>query len=300
MPRTNSWALVVALVLLATIAPTGAAQSAPATKGSLIIVGGGERPPTVTQRFLDLAGGRGHARIAVIPMASAEAAETGRELAAEFDSLGARSFVLLIDRTQAESEAVAHQLDSATGIWFSGGDQTRLTPILAGTATLRAMLARYRAGAVVGGTSAGAAIMSEAMITGNQKPPSDTAGYYGDEYPTIARKRIDVATGFAFLTNAIVDQHFIRRERHNRLLSAVLERPQLLGVGIDESTALEVRPDGTWRVLGASAAVVYDARAARITPVGDPLLGATEIRTHVLPAGSTFDPKTGRGRLPGS
>ena len=183
-----------------------------------------------------------------------------------------------------------HRLDSATGIWFCGGDQARLTDVLGGTASLRAIHARYQAGAVVGGTSAGAAIMSDSMITGDQTPPGDTTGYYGDEYPTIERRRIEVTPGLGFLHGAIVDQHFLRRERHNRLLSAVLERPGLLGVGIDESTAIEVSPDGRWHVLGESDVIVYDARHARVTAAGAPLLGATDIRVHLLPSGSVYDP----------
>lgn len=271
--------------------PRGSADS----RGSLIIVGGGDRPPAVMMRFLELAGGSGRARIAVVPMASSEPEATGREVAAEFDSLGARAFVVLLDRALASSETSERLLDSVTGIWFTGGDQALVTAALAGTVALRAMQARYRAGAVIGGTSAGAAIMSDSMITGNQTPPGDSTGYYGDQFPAIARRWVQIAPGLGFLPGAIVDQHFIRRERHNRLLSAVLERPHFLGVGIDEATALEVRPDGSWRVLGQSAVVIYDARRARITSRSRPLLGATDLRVHVLPPGGAFDPETGRG-----
>ena len=161
------------------------------------------------------------------------------------------------------------------------------------------MQARYQGGAVVGGTSAGAAIMSDSMITGDQTPLNDTTGYYGDEYPAIARRRVQVIPGLGFLHNAIVDQHFIKRERHNRLMSAVLERPSLIGVGIDESTALEVDPDGLWRVLGESAVVVYDARKAHITSDGQSVLGATEMRVHLLPSGSTFNPQNGQATIAG-
>jgi cyanophycinase len=103
--------------------------------------------------------------------------------------------------------------------------------------------------------------------------------------------------GFSFVTNAIIDQHFVRRRRSNRLLGLVLESTQRLGVGIDESTALEIGPDGIWHVLGASVAVVFDARRARITPAAA-TLGASGITTHILPAGSRFDPRTGVATLP--
>ncbi len=90
----------------------------------------------------------------------------------------------------------------------------------------------------------------------------------------------------------------MRRRRLNRLISAVLEHPELVGVGIDESTALEVGPDGRWKVLGESVAVVFDARQARVTPSGAPALGASAMRMEVLPAGSVYDPRSGRAELP--
>ncbi len=297
MSRNARWMPALAVLAVMTSAPSVSFVERARPTGSLIIVGGGSRSEAMMRRFVELAGGAGRARIAVVPMASSEAEATGTEVAAELDSLGARSFVFLVDRAQADSPAAAGRLDSATGIWFTGGDQGLLTDAIGGTASLRAMHRRYREGAVIGGTSAGAAIMSDSMITGNQTPPGDTLGYYGDEFPAIARRRVQVVPGLGFLPTAIVDQHFIRRERHNRLLSAVLERPSLIGVGIDESTALEVSPDGTWRVLGESAVVIYDARRARLNGRGTPVLGATDLRVHVLPPGGAFHPNTGRGAL---
>lgn len=279
--------------------PLPASPPGPGLRGSLFIVGGGEQPEGLIARFIELAGGKGHARIAVVPMASEESQATGDEKATDLRERGVDAFVLNVTRAQAEGDSAAALLETATGIWFTGGDQARLTPILLGTPLLRAMQRRYAGGAVIGGTSAGAAIMSDSMITGNQyREPPDTSGYYGDEYPSLARHMTEVVPGLGFLHGVIVDQHFIRRERTNRLLSAVLERPALLGVGIDESTALEVSPDGQWRIWGASAVVVYDARGIRITRAGAPTLGAVDIRVHVLPAGSTYDPRRQRAILP--
>ena len=261
----------------------------PSSRGHLFIVGGGTQPDSLVARFVDLAGGRGRARIAVVPMASGDPTATGEEKVAQLRDFGATAFVLLLTRAQAESAATAGRLDSVSGIWFTGGDQVRLAPVLTGTPTLAAMKARYRAGAVVGGTSAGAAVLSDSMLTGNQHPPGDTLGYYGDEFPTIARGVIEVVPGLGFFPGVIVDQHFIRRERLNRLLAAVLERPTLLGIGIDESTALEVGPDGIWTVRGASSVVVIDARRARVASAARPL-AATDIRLHVLSPGAKFKP----------
>lgn len=267
-------------------------------RGTLFIVGGGSQPVALVKDFVALAGGA-QARIAVVPMASEDAASSGREEADDLQALGARAFVLDITRQQAASDSVVRLLESATGIWFNGGDQLRLAAVLRGTAALGAMQARYRAGAVIGGTSAGAAVMSDSMITGNQRrPDADSVGYYGDEFPNIARGAIQIVPGFGFLHGAIVDMHFIRRERANRLLAVVLERPSLLGVGIDEGTAVRVDPDGRWAVLGRSAAIILDARDARLTPPNAPRLGATGVHLLLLPAGSTFDPRTGRATLP--
>jgi cyanophycinase len=101
------------------------------------------------------------------------------------------------------------------------------------------------------------------------------------------------ADGFGYVDNAIIDQHFVRRRRHNRLISLVLENPRLIGAGIDESTALEVRPDGTWRVLGESVVVVYDARSA-VLAERDHALGAAGMVMHVLPSGAVYDPRNGK------
>ena len=95
-----------------------------------------------------------------------------------------------------------------------------------------------------------------------------------------------------------MDQHFLRRKRHNRLISLVLERAPHLGAGIDESTALIVDAKGLWTVAGASVVVIYDARGAHITSSNAKVLGASDLRMHVLPAGGTFDPKSGTARVP--
>ncbi|HEX5180543.1 MAG TPA: cyanophycinase [Gemmatimonadaceae bacterium] len=280
--------------------PSSGIGSAPSPKGTLFIVGGGEQPKELVQAFVDLAGGT-RARIAVVPTATEESAEAGKEKVDELRGYGAQAFVIDVSRAEAQSDSIVKLIGTATGIWFGGGDQVKLADSLVGTAALRAMLARYEAGAVVGGTSAGAAVLSDSMITGNQKrPDADSVGYYGDEFPNIARGAIQIKPGFGFIRNAIVDMHFIRRERANRLLEVVLERPSLLGVGIDEGTAVRVDPDGKWTVLGRSAAIVLDARDARVTGSAAPRLGASGVHLSLLPAGSTYDPRTGRATLPTS
>ncbi|HEU4585824.1 MAG TPA: cyanophycinase [Gemmatimonadaceae bacterium] len=277
---------------------SAAVQSADAPKGSLLIVGGGPQPDELVQRFVDLAGGARKARIVVFAMASEDGLEGGEEKAEDLRKLGASAINVYITREQADQDSIVHLLDDATGIWFGGGDQSRLTRAIGGTKVEDAIRERYRAGAVVGGTSAGAAVMSTPMITGDERHPGGVRPDTTDPFKTIARDNIITSEGFGLIDGAIIDQHFLRRKRHNRLISTLLEHPKLLGVGIDESTALLVQPDGIWNVLGASAVVVYDARGAAITGAAAPTLGAAGIVMHVLPAGSSFDPRTGKAALP--
>jgi cyanophycinase len=267
-------------------------------KGTLFIVGGGSQPEALVRQFVALAGGPGKARIAILPMATSDAVATGAEKKAQLDSMGADAFVLNITRAQADDDSVVHALAGATGIWFPGGDQTPLAAALRGSGALRMIYDRYRAGAVVGGTSAGAAVMSDSMITGNQFYPGATVAVDSPAFSRIGRRVTEIVPGLAFLHNAIVDQHFIRRQRANRLISVVLERPSLLGVGIDEGAALKVAPDGRWTVLGRSSVMVIDARRAHVTAPSQPMLGGTNLRVSVLPAGSTYDPVSGEASIP--
>lgn len=261
--------------------------------GHLLIVGGGDTPAEVLARFVELAGGAEQARIAVLPMASIDGDEEVAEIVADLRALGAAAWRLDLSREEAEDEEAADRFEGITGFWFCGGDQARLAAILRGTPALAAIQKRYFAGAVVGGTSAGAAVMTTAMLTGNRQQGSE-----GTAMPAIARGLFEIDEGFGFLPGAIVDQHFLQRSRHNRLLSAVLERPGLLGVGIDEQTAILVRPDGRWEILGDSYVKVFDARRARIAPDGGPLTGSSDITLHLLPSRSIYDPANGTSRLP--
>lgn len=274
------------------------APQANAPRGTLFIVGGGSQSDDLVRQFIDLAGGPGKARIAILPMASS-AADAGDDKKLQLDSMGASSFVVRVNRKQADADSVVKLIQSATGIWYGGGDQVLLAAAIGGSATQRAIMERYRAGAVVGGTSAGAAVMSDSMITGNQYFPDRQGPIDSAVFQRVGRRTIEIANGFGFVHNAIIDQHFIRRSRHNRLFSVILERPSLIGAGIDEGTVLKITPDGMWTVLGRSSVMIIDAREAVSTNASAPVLGATGLRVSFLPAGSTYNPRTGRVRLPG-
>jgi cyanophycinase len=279
----------------------GLAQPPAPDHGTLLIVGGGPIPDEIIDRFVELAGGRDRAAIGIFPQAS-QYKDSGVELAQDFEKRGAKARRILVTRSDADRKDAPARLSGITGVWFGGGDQSRLAAVLLGTRMEAEIHALYERGGVIGGTSAGAAVMSALMLTGEERSPGGSRPSSDDSGAsvTIARANVVLAEGFGFLPGSIVDQHFLRRRRHNRLMSAVLESPERLGVGIDESTALEVDPEGCWRVWGESEAVVYDARRAQVAVSSSEQLGASPIRVHVLPAGGCFDPWTGVARLPAS
>lgn len=299
MKRSAALAGICVLAGCASAPRTAPSDATPAhwARGNLVIVGGGPRTGDIMRRFVELAGGAGRARIVVFPMATSYAAEVGPAQVEELHQLGARAWTLDLTRDEAMRDGIARSLDSATGIWFSGGDQTRLMAVLRGTPVAAAIRARYRDGAAVGGTSAGAAVMTTPMITGVERAPGGTRPDTSLSWVTIARDNVETADGLGLLPSAIVDQHFVRRRRHNRLISLVLEHPGHIGVGIDESTALVVDSTGTWSVIGESVVLVVDPRPGAVASARPGAPSARDLRLHILAAGSRFDPRTGRVEL---
>ena len=227
---------------------------------------------------------------------ASEDPDAGLELAEDFRKLGVEAERIVLTRAQAGTEAAARRLDGVTGIWFGGGDQAKLTAAIGHTRVEASIHARYAAGAVVGdlrrrGRDVHADDHRRRAQTRGARPPAKDSS---DAFMTIARDDVVTIDGFGMLPGVIIDQHHVRRRRGNRLLSVVLEHPELVGIGIDESTALEVGPTGPWRVIGESAAVVYDARQAKITSPSAPILGTTGVKLSVVPAGGTYARRQGR------
>jgi cyanophycinase len=224
-----------------------------AIQGKLVICGGGPTPDEVRSRFVELAGGRG-ARIVVIPTASelAEAPDVGTRLevwraqqVASVELFHARS------REEANQPEFLEPLEDATGVWFTGGRQSRVIDTYRDTAAEKSIRAVFEKGGVIGGTSAGAAVMSAVMILrGNPE--------------------VEVGTGFGFLPEAVVDQHFIARNRQARLLKVLADYPKLVGLGIDESTAVIVNGNQL-SVVGQSQVVTC------LSPCDD---YPAEVQTH--------------------
>lgn len=277
-PFASSVSRGCALVVLGLVA------CGPVDAQHLVLVGGGTRPPAVMERIAALAGGA-EGTVVVIPYASGEPAETGAFQAEQFSALGVGCVRV------AGPDAGADVLDGATGVFFSGGDQNRLAARLLGTDLLAAVRGVLARGGVVAGTSAGAAVMSRAMITGGERVNPDSAAA---PFSTVEPGNVVLAEGFGFMDDllgraVVVDQHFVVRKRQNRLLSVAAEHPHLLGFGIDEETALVVAPDGTLEVVGNRGVQVVDASDACPRARGR-LFSARGIRLHLLAPGDVLGP----------
>lgn len=274
-----------AVILLLFIVP--GCQKAEKTvehEGKLFIIGGGKRPPEMIQRMIQEAGLDQDGYIVILPMASSEPDTSVFYAAKQFIEQGA-SHIADFWLTQ-ESEASSSQLDSlrnATLIYITGGDQNRFMEAISGTPVEEAIKTCYLNGGMIAGTSAGAAVMSEKMITGNELKRQD----YRETFRTIEANNIELGKGLGLLTTAIVDQHFIWRSRHNRLITAIIEHPELIGIGIDEATAILVKGNLA-EVIGESQVLVYENPDRSFTINKDEKLGARYLRLRVFLPGESF------------
>lgn len=212
-----------------------------AAQQRLVVVGGGKRPPDAMSKFVEWAGGRA-GKILVIPWATSEPESSFEYLRKDFAALGLESIVLapVAPLTAEKKSAFLSQLNDATGVFFTGGDQVKTMEVLKDESLVHALKERYEKGIVFGGTSAGAAIMSTQMITGE-----------GD-FTVIDGKKVETSAGLGLLPDdVIVDQHFIKRQRQNRLFGLILLSGQKFGIGIDEDTALLVTDNRYGKVVGA-------------------------------------------------
>jgi cyanophycinase len=258
----------------------------PQVKGHLVIIGGGDKPAYIIQKIVDYAGGPA-SKIIIIPNASSDPFGSAEYNVQEFKNLGCTNVdYILFNRADADKDSLVNKIEGATGIFFSGGDQAFLTRDMLGTKLLEKVYEIYNNGGVISGTSAGAAVMSKLMITGNELINKDSS----DIFITIQKNNVEVKEGFGFIKTAFIDQHFIKRKRLNRSISVLLENPDLLGIGIDESTCIVVYPDETFEVLGENQVVIFDAtnsRNIKLDKNGN--LGAENIKMHLLINGDRFD-----------
>ena len=253
-------------------------------RGWIVPVGGAEDKEgraEILRKFVSLCGGDG-ARIAIIPTAS-QLESTGRKYEILFKELGAKDAQSLPykNREDVERKDWLEMLETATGVFLTGGNQLRISTVLGGTmvaTTIRRMNAR---GVPVGGTSAGAAILSEHMIA------------FGAEGATPRAGMATLAPGMGLTNRVVIDQHFRQRDRIGRLLTALSYNPFAVGLGLDEDTAAFIDADDVVHVLGAGAITVVDAGSIEHSSVAsaemDDVLCMTGVRIHVLPTGGRFD-----------
>lgn len=240
------WGVTLAVVAVPALSLAAEGASVPDAastprhgNGALVICGGGDLPESIIDRFLELGGGK-DARLVIIPTASRYADSADLEHSLENwreKELASLTVLHTRSRATADDPEFCKPLRDATAVWFIGGAQGNLVDAYLGTEAEKAIHAVRDRGGVIGGTSAGAAIMSPVMIR------------QGNRFPVVDR-------GFGFLPNTIVDQHFLKRNRQSRLLRVLEDHPHLVGVGIDEGTALVVEPHRV-TVIGESQVLTY-------------------------------------------
>jgi cyanophycinase len=255
-----------------------------ATRGWIVPIGGAENKENdrhILERFVSLSGGR-DADIVVIPTAS-RLHETGPRYEKLFRDLGVdRVAVMDFDtRRDCQEPGRLERIGQATGIFFTGGNQLRLTTLLGGTPVAKLIRLRNAQGVTVGGTSAGASILSEHMIA------------FGDEGSSVISGSVRLAPGLGLTNRFVIDQHFRQRDRLGRLLTALAYNPFAVGIGLDEDTAAFIGPDETVEVEGSGGVTVVDASEVSFSSMDDVsegqpvcLLG---LKLHILVAGATFN-----------
>ena len=228
------------------------AQQEP-TSGSLFIIGGGARPVEMLERIIKETGLCEGGYAMILPLASAERDSAIFYAKRQFTNLGITNISGLI---YAEGESpLPRQIDSlknASLIYITGGDQDRFMQAIKNTPIGEAIHFNYQNGGMIAGTSAGAAIMSKDMITGTELRHPE----YNSTFRHLESENLELKDGLGLVENVIIDQHFVRRSRYNRLLTAVIENPEIKGIGIDEATAILIKGDEA-EVVGDSQVIVF-------------------------------------------
>jgi cyanophycinase len=258
-----------------------------AARGYIVPIGGAENKENdrrILRRFVEVSGGQ-DADIVVIPTAS-KMHETGPRYEALFRELGAaRVAVMDFDtRRDCQEPGRLQRLEEATGIFFTGGNQLRLTALLGGTPVAQLIRKRNASGVTVGGTSAGASILSEHMIA------------FGDEGSSVIAGSVRLAPGLGLTNRFVIDQHFRERDRLGRLITALAYNPFAIGIGLDEDTAVFIGPDEVLEVEGTGGVTVVDASEVSFSSAdsvsdGQPV-AVLGLKVHVLVEGATFDLNT--------
>jgi cyanophycinase len=252
-------------------------------QGKLFIIGGGKRPPELLNRMFVESGLDKGGYVIILPMASSEPDSAIFYAQKQFaeNKIKAMGYDFSKNAKNASKSAL-DSIKNAKLIYFSGGDQNKLMASVQNTPVYDAIWACYQQGGMIAGTSAGAAVMSKKMITGNEKRYKE----YNQTFQTIETDNVEFGEGMGFLKKTIIDQHFLIRSRHNRLISAVIEHPEFLCVGIDEATAILVNKNKV-EVVGDSQVIVFE-NPKKSKNVYKNKLGATNLKVSVYTTGQKF------------
>jgi len=252
-------------------------------KGKLFIIGGGSRSDAMVNRLIDEASLKEKGYVFILPMAS-EAPDSAIILSGEqFIRNGIKKVTgFNFQAGKISDKQLLDSLQNASLIYICGGDQARFMKSVSGSPVFDAIHTAFRNGAVIAGTSAGAAVMSKKMITGNElRYPQ-----YNETFKCIEGGNIEYADGLGLLKTAIIDQHFVKRSRYNRLITSVLENPDLPGIGIDESTAILVKGN-TAEVVGESQVIVFRNKSKSNKRQANKI-GANNIQLEIYLIGEKF------------
>jgi cyanophycinase len=267
-----------ALIVLLAVSAAAQGQSGP-EKGSLVIVGGGMVGPEIWNRFIALAGGIENANVVVVTTAGMEVPDDGKvpgsSTPAALQALGVKHVTVLhtSDRKVADSDAFVEPLKTATAVWFDGGRQWHIADSYLGTKTQKAFEEILERGGVIGGTSAGASIQGEYLWRGDTSGPNKVEG--------------DHTVGFGYLKGTAIDQHILVRNRQFDLIPFIEKHPEMLGIGLNESTAIVVHGN-EFEVIGANVVAITDAR--QWGPAGQsPNDAAHKGKIYFLTRGQRFD-----------
>ena len=258
----------------------------PDKKTILIAIGGGEMAEgrQILDEILDYLQRKRDPRLVVMTVATNESEEASVKYNGLFRRLGIKH-VDVVDVSQREdsfAENSIRKIKSADALFFTGGDQLNITSLLGGTPLHNLIHERYKEGILIAGTSAGAAMMSSSMIiSGHSDSPPKVSG-------------VTIAPGMDMIHGTIIDTHFSQRGRHGRLLTAIAHYPQVLGLGIDERTAMVFR-DGEFKVIGEGVVTAFDGRNMHYSDLPyrkeDETVGMFGVDVHVLPAGYKYNMK---------
>lgn len=273
--------------------------------GTLIPIGGNEDKGTeegesfhlefiqesILSRVVSESGGK-EAQIVVIPTASSIPKEVSDSYLRAFDKLGCRKVHIMDirDRKESENPKNLEWIGNAQCVMFSGGNQSKITSKIGRTKLHEVLIERYKKDSlVIAGTSAGAMCMSSEMIAGGSSTESFIKG------------AVKMDTGMGFISNLIIDSHFIRRGRFGRLAEAVAKYPDMMGIGLAEDTGLVIKNSSTFEIIGSGMVIMFDPRKLKhnnekILEKGTPM-SLINLKTHVLANGDRFNMKMGKVKV---